>query len=168
MTAVDLAITQPGVYRRFISKVDASAGPDGCHLWTASKTPDGYGHFAVSSTSRTFAHRWILGYLRGSPLLRHELALHHCDNPPCVNPKHLYVGDQTQNMRDCVDRGRANLAGLALGRQPGKTLGKFRTGPELCGTARGYSRHRRHGEPTCAECRSAIAAYQRNRSAVAK
>ncbi|MGH3680596.1 MAG: hypothetical protein ACRDT2_10165 [Natronosporangium sp.] len=38
-----------------------------------------------------------------------------------------------------------------------------RTGSELCGSVRGYSRHRRHGEPTCPECRAAIAEYHRQR-----
>lgn len=96
----------PGVYQRFITKVDSSGGADACHIWTASKTPDGYGYFVVNAANRTYAHRWILGYLRGTPLERKEFALHRCDNPSCVNPRHLYVGDQTQNMQDCVQRGR--------------------------------------------------------------
>ena len=159
------AITEPGVYRRFIAKVDSSGGPDACHLWTASKTPQGYGHFVVSASNRTYAHRWILGYLRGAPLEKREHVLHDCDNPSCVNPRHLRVGDHTQNMRDCADRGRIYKAGLERGRLPGKTRGKYRTGPELCGTVRGYSRHRRHGEPTCSACRAAIAKYQRDKKA---
>jgi hypothetical protein len=110
MTAVTLdeqiVITEPGAYRRFIAKVDASGGPGACHIWTASKTPHGYGHFVVNAATRTYAHRWILGHLRGTPLLRNEYALHKCDNPSCVNPEHLYIGDQAQNMQDCVSRGR--------------------------------------------------------------
>lgn len=96
----------PGVYRRFLAKVDSSGGPEACHTWTASKTPRGYGYFVVNAATRTYAHRWILGHLRGRPLERDESALHKCDNPSCVNPRHLYVGDQTQNMRDCSERGR--------------------------------------------------------------
>lgn len=162
-----LVITEPGVLARFVAKVDASGGPNACHLWTASKTPQGYGHFRASPKERTYAHRWIVGHLRGQRLERHEFVLHECDTPSCVNPRHLKVGTQAENMRDCASRGRINQAGLAEGRRPGKTLGKYRTGPEACGTVRGYSRHLRHGEPTCAACRLAIAKYQRQKAASA-
>jgi hypothetical protein len=42
--------------------------------------------------------RWPEGYL-----------CHHCDNPPCVRPDHLYEGDALSNARDCVERGRQNV-----------------------------------------------------------
>lgn len=94
------------VLERFMAKIDDSAGPRGCWPWTASTTPHGYGHFMVSATYRTYAHRWFLGHLRGRPLGHGELAIHSCDNPPCVNPAHLRVGTQIDNMQDCVARGR--------------------------------------------------------------
>jgi hypothetical protein len=150
---------------RFMAKVDTSGGVEACHLWTACKTAGGYGYFRVSGGVRTYAHRWILGHVRGHALEKGEHALHKCDNPTCVNPLHLYVGDHKRNMRDAVERGRMNMDGLALGRQPGKTLGVYRTGTELCGTVRGYSRHLRHGEESCQPCRDAVAAYHRMRSA---
>ena len=40
------------------------------------------------------------------PIPQGLYVLHHCDNPPCINPNHLYVGTQTDNMRDCRLRGR--------------------------------------------------------------
>lgn len=88
---------------RFMSYVDISGGPDACHPWTAARNRYGYGRFGKTQT----AHRWILGHLRGEPLRPEQHALHHCDNPPCVNPKHLYVGTPAQNMRDKSARGRA-------------------------------------------------------------
>lgn len=153
---------------RFRAKVDSSAGPDGCHVWTGAKTKGGYGTFLGDNDAVVYTHRWILGVDRGEPLASHEWALHKCDNPPCVNPRHLYVGDIRQNVRDAMERGRANLDGLALGRLAGKTLGQRRTGSELCGSNRGLSRHYRHGEKPCEPCRVANRKYQRTRRAAAK
>lgn len=97
---------------RFEEQVDATAGPQGCHPWTGSCDADGYGLF--NADRRTYrATRWILGRERGRPLTKDEWALHHCDNPPCVNLAHLYVGDATQNAADRERRGRGGA-----GRRP--------------------------------------------------
>lgn len=160
---MSVAIAELGTLVRFAARIDAAGGPEACHLWLGSRTAGRYGKLYVSGQV-IYAHRLALSLHLGRPLRSHEFALHRCDNPPCVNPLHLYVGDQAQNMRDCAERGRANQAGLALGRRPGTTLGHYRTGTELCGSTRGYSRHLRHGEPTCQPCRDAVAAYQRDRS----
>lgn len=53
-----------------------------------------------------YAHRWALEHSLGRPLAADESALHRCDNPPCVNPLHLYAGTQADNMQDCTRRGR--------------------------------------------------------------
>ncbi len=87
-------------YARFMSKVEV--GP-GCWLWRGTIGRDGYPQFWFNGGTRRGA-RWLLGYLRGKPLASSEWALHRCDNPPCVNPDHLYVGDVTDNTRDRGDR----------------------------------------------------------------
>lgn len=65
-----------------------------------------------------YGHLWIKGVLRGAHCLAYELhygelpdglsVLHHCDNPPCINPKHLYAGTYQDNARDRERRGRGN------------------------------------------------------------
>lgn len=94
-------------FERFVSRVDTSGGPDACHPWTGHRNNYGYGSFCTGGRS-IGAARWLLGYLRGEPLGPDELACHHCDNPPCCNAKHLYVGDKAQNARDAVARGQLN------------------------------------------------------------
>ena len=91
---------------RFKKYVDISAEPGGCHIWTGRREADGYGLFSVKGRWRR-ATRWILGHIREVPLADHEWALHHCDNPPCVNPSHLYIGDHLKNVADRVSRGRS-------------------------------------------------------------
>jgi hypothetical protein len=85
---------------QFWANVDRSGGPAACWEWTSSRNWAGYGHFRYDGECR--AHRWLLGRLRGSPLVRGENALHKCDNPPCCNPAHLYVGSQSANILEAV------------------------------------------------------------------
>jgi hypothetical protein len=85
----------------------------GCHEWTGCITSGGYGMIRLLK-KRILTHR--LSYLlnRGK-LLPGMIVMHLCDNPPCVNPKHLELGTHTQNMR------QAALMGT-IGRP---TLGEF-------------------------------------------
>lgn len=90
---------------RFWSHVDRSGGTSACWVWKACLQGTGYGQ-AVVGRRRMGAHRlaWILE--RG-PIVDGLFVLHHCDTRPCVNPSHLYLGTQKDNMRDCWERGRA-------------------------------------------------------------
>lgn len=85
---------------RFWTKVRKAAG---CWEWLASKNHKGYGQFAYRRTN-FYAHRvsWLLHF--GDP--GGLLVLHHCDNPGCVNPEHLYIGTHQDNSNDCMRRGR--------------------------------------------------------------
>jgi hypothetical protein len=97
---------------RFWPKVD-KRGPDGCWPWKASKHNFGYGKFyvGVRADGRALivdAHRysWELAHKRAVP--RGKLVTHSCDNPACVNPGHLAIGDHKSNTRDVSVRGRWN------------------------------------------------------------
>lgn len=77
----------------------------GCWEWTAYQTKRGYGCIGVGSKS-VLAHRvaWLLfrGEFDGALHV-----LHSCDNPCCVNPEHLFLGDHVANMSDMAQKGRS-------------------------------------------------------------
>lgn len=93
---------------------------DACWPWTGGTTSGGYGVFTWHSIGQqkeqTTAHRAAYK-LFVNPALSDDLVVRHkCDNPICVNPKHLTDGTQQQNIQDMLDRGRqADNAGLMAG-----------------------------------------------------
>lgn len=90
---------------RFWAKVDKSSGQNGCWTWTASTDHDGYGQIGNGSGRMVKAHRtsWEL---HNGPIPDGLHCLHRCDNPPCCNPSHLFLGTNADNMRDCAAKGR--------------------------------------------------------------
>lgn len=100
---------------RFIPKrSDADEG--GCRFWKGALNKDGYGSFWSGSYIRgdtragpvmVLAHRWAYEHFVG-PIPKGLYVLHTCDNPSCVEPAHLRVGTQADNVRDCSSKGRRN------------------------------------------------------------
>lgn len=89
---------------RFWSKVQKSEDPEGCWLWTGALNEKGYGFFKVEP-KQLKAHRFAYEQFVG-PIPEGLQVNHHCDNPACVRPDHLYVGTQQENRQDAVRRGR--------------------------------------------------------------
>jgi len=78
----------------------------GCWEWQGATDKTGYGKFRTADSRRMLkAHRFAYKLLVG-PIPTGLLVLHRCDNPPCCNPEHLYVGTHAENMRDAVLTGR--------------------------------------------------------------
>ncbi len=76
-----------------------------CILWDKYLMPEGYGQVRIKGKTY-MAHRVALAKKLGREILPGMQANHTCDVRACVNPDHLYEGDQKQNIRDCIDRGR--------------------------------------------------------------
>jgi hypothetical protein len=96
---------------RFWRKVQ-KLGPDECWTWVGKVNGKNYGRFSFSRTIQLLANRVSLAIALGN-LDDDQMACHHCDNPSCVNPLHLYAGDAESNARDAVVRGRLRSANAA-------------------------------------------------------
>lgn len=106
---LDLSDIDQSVLQRFWNKVDTAAGIDVCWPWLAHRKKHGYGQFTLRKGVFIGAHRISYALSHGAiPPGSGLHVCHRCDNPPCVNPRHLYLGTAQDNMLDCVTRGRAN------------------------------------------------------------
>lgn len=83
--------------------IDAETG---CWLWLGARSPGGYG-ILWANRARWQVSRIAMHVFRGFDLNSPLYVLHHCDNPPCFNPDHLFIGTQTENVHDMIRKGRA-------------------------------------------------------------
>lgn len=88
----------------FWSRIDRSGGDNSCWVWTGGRYPRGYGRI-VMNCKVLYAHRVAYELTYGSiPTGMH--VCHACDNPPCCNPAHLWLGSPADNVADRDAKGR--------------------------------------------------------------
>lgn len=77
---------------------------EGCWQWQGRVSPSGY--VPVSHNNRRdYLHR-VVAEMAYGPIPEGKVVMHRCDNPACVNPKHLRIGTQADNVRDMFEKGR--------------------------------------------------------------
>jgi len=119
LKVVDLYQDRPDLFSalmtRFWAKVE-ERGPNECWPWTGSRLPKGYGRARVElgpegRETVIYSHR--LAYLFCCGDIPEGLyVLHSCDNPPCCNARHLFLGTATDNAQDRESKGRGGGAHL--------------------------------------------------------
>ncbi len=97
----------PTVLARFWAKVRKA---DGCWPWLGARNGQNYGVFHLNGRA-IGAHRFAYMALV-APIPDGMFICHHCDNPSCVNPAHLFVGSNKANMVDCAQKGRVPQASV--------------------------------------------------------
>lgn len=101
--SINISLVQNDAFR-FLSKITVSKS--GCWDWKGSKNKKGYGAFHVGG-SVMLAHRVSYSLFNSNDPLE-LLTCHTCDNPGCVNPDHLFLGTNQDNMIDMHKKNRGN------------------------------------------------------------
>ena len=91
---------------RFFKNVDKTKN---CWLYKRGYTIDGYGRFSIRGKP-WHAHRYSWKLANGD-IPKGMYVLHKCDNPPCVNPDHLFIGTAKENFHDAIQKGRLDVIG---------------------------------------------------------
>jgi hypothetical protein len=90
---------------KLLDRIDMR-GEDECWPWLGGTDGKGYGLINSAPNGETRAHRAAWVHFNG-PIPEGKNVLHTCDNPPCCNPKHLFLGGQQENIDDMIAKGRA-------------------------------------------------------------
>lgn len=80
---------------------------NGCWIWTGAKLPEGYGIIYVDGRHINVTR--VIMQIACDIEIGNDLVLHKCDNPPCVNPSHLFLGNYKDNAIDMMKKGRCGV-----------------------------------------------------------
>lgn len=99
---------------RLYARLDTSGGPDACWEWMGYRRPQrtsrlGYARMGIGRNQTDYVHR-VSYVVHHGPIPDGMFVCHRCDNPPCGNPNHLFLGTQTDNMRDMLGKNRGRWA----------------------------------------------------------
>lgn len=91
----------------FWSKVRRFKRPGSCWVWTGGMDSDGYGSFHIPDGGTIGAHKYSYMLAHPGEVIKEGICiLHSCDNRPCVNPEHMFLGTNLDNIKDKVFKGR--------------------------------------------------------------
>lgn len=99
---------------RFWEKVKRGAGHE-CWEWQAARNAKGYGRLTSGRGINLKAHRVAFALSNGGIVDDDTNVLHRCDNPPCCNPSHLFIGTAKDNTEDMIRKGRESSPPRSFG-----------------------------------------------------
>lgn len=124
----------------------------GCHEWQGSisyvrRTPKGYGYFYSKTLKKNvLAHRYAWSLANNKEIPKNMIIMHKCDNTICVNPDHLTLGSQFDNVQDMITKGRHNFGGMQ------NALTHCKNGHEYTKSNTGYHTIKGKKYKRCLEC----------------
>ena len=96
------------LYKPLIETLFKKVKKDGdCFVWTGAKNDKGYGQIAHKGKI-IYVHRYSYELFNGIKIPRGKIVLHSCDNPACIHPNHLILGNQCENLHDAMEKKRMN------------------------------------------------------------